>query len=64
MNWRELNAQISNLREEEVERLLHEELDGPRRATFLVRLHQRYTALRSSRERRQMLVNVSDKSPD
>jgi hypothetical protein len=55
MNWRELNARLSSLREDELERMIHEELKGERRPTLLIRMHQRYTVLRSLRERREIL---------
>ena len=59
MNWRELNARLGSLREDELEHLIQEELRGEKRPTLLVRMHQRYTVLRSLRERREILNAAS-----
>lgn len=55
MNWRELNARLGSLREDELELMIQDELRGERRPTLLIRMHQRYTVLRSLRERREIL---------
>lgn len=55
MNWRELNAKLSLLNEEQVLQLLNEERQGARRVTILQRLHQRYTMLRAARERIELM---------
>ena len=55
MNWRELNARLSSLREDELAAMIEEERQGERRATLLVRMHQRFTALRTLRERQELL---------
>jgi hypothetical protein len=55
MNWRELNKRLNLLSESEVLALLEAERTGQRRVTFLERLHQRYTALRTARERVELL---------
>ena len=55
MNWRELNARLGSLREDELEQMIREELKGERRPTLLIRMHQRFTVLRSLRERRDIL---------
>ena len=55
MNWRELNARLSSLREDELAAMIEEERRGERRAALLVRMHQRFTALRTLRERRELL---------
>ena len=55
MNWRELNKHLNMLNEDEVLALLTEERFGPRRVTFLERLHQRYTMLRAARERVELM---------
>lgn len=54
-NWRELNKKLNLLSESEVLELLEAERVGQRRVTFLERLHQRYTALRTARERVELL---------
>jgi len=50
-----LNARLSSLREDELAAMIEEERQGERRHTLLVRMHQRFTALRSLRERRELL---------
>ena len=55
LNWRELNARLSSLREDELANLIEEERQGERRTTLMIRMHQRFTALRAMRERRELL---------
>lgn len=55
MNWRDLNAKLNLLSEEQVLQLLNDERIGARRVTVLQRLHQRYTMLRAARERVELL---------
>ena len=59
MNWRELNKKLNLLSESEVLELLEAERAGQRRVTFLERLHQRYTALRTARERVELLQEAT-----
>jgi len=59
MNWRELNARLSSLREDELANLIEEERQGERRTTLMIRMHQRFTALRAMRERRELLSQKS-----
>jgi hypothetical protein len=63
MNWRELNKKLPELSESAVEGLLHDEMEGMRRATVVVRLHQRFTALRATRERDALMANLKDEQP-
>jgi hypothetical protein len=56
MNWRELNAQLNQMTETEVKALLDVELVDRQRVTFVERLHQRYCALRATRERAEMMA--------
>lgn len=58
-NWRELNKKLNLLSESEVLELLEAERAGQRRVTFLERLHQRYTALRTARERVELLQEAT-----
>jgi hypothetical protein len=55
MSWRELNTLIHQLSELQLLRLLNDELNGLKRATILIRLHQRYTIVRATRERLEIL---------
>ena len=63
MNWRELNARLGSLREDELEQMIREELKGERRPTLLIRMHQRFTVLRSLRERREILSAATSEAP-
>lgn len=54
-SWRWLNEHLSAMTEDQVLRLLDEERHTHKRVTFLERLHQRYTSLRASRERVEIL---------
>ncbi len=55
LSWRALNEALPLLTEEEVFSLLTEERATHRRANYLQRLHQRYCAMRDSRERLEIL---------
>lgn len=63
INWRTLNARLGSLREDELEQLIQEELRGEKRPTLLVRMHQRFTVLRSLRERREILSVATSEAP-
>lgn len=54
-NWRVLNRHLNTFDEEKVRMLLEHEVKNRRRAMFLQRLHQRYSAMRASRERIELL---------
>ena len=58
MNWTELNAAMKGMGEAEVLELLTAERSGERRKVFLERLHQRYTSLRASRERAEIMAEA------
>ena len=55
MNWRKLNKELALMTEDQVLSLLNEERAGAKRISILERLHQRYTALRTARERIELL---------
>ena len=57
-SWRELNAKISEMSEQELLGLMNEEMKSTKRMTVLVRLHQRYTMVRCARERADMLKKL------
>jgi hypothetical protein len=59
MNWRDLNKALPTLDEDTVKRLLEDERKGEQRTSVLIRLHQRYTILRASRERAEILGDVT-----
>lgn len=64
LNWRNLNDVLPQLSEAQVLEMLEAEKAGPRRTTTLIRLHQRYTALRASRERRELMQMSSGTQPE
>ena len=69
LNWRDLNKKLPSLSEAEVQHLLLDELNslhGMHRGTVVVRLHQRFTALRATRERDELLaaLRVKVAAPD
>ena len=55
LSWRALNEALPLLTEEEVLAMLTAERSTHRRANYLQRLHQRYCAMRDSRERLEIL---------
>ncbi len=55
LNWRSLNASLSEMDEDQVLALLTQERESERRISMLQRLHQRYTSLRAARERVEIL---------
>lgn len=59
-NWRKLNKELALLSELEVLQLLTAERAGRRRVSILERLHQRYTALRATRERMEILKEARE----
>lgn len=58
-SWRALTNILSTLDEEEVSRLLEQELEGEKRWSIVQRLHQRYTILRAAREREELREQVA-----
>ncbi len=54
-NWGKLNADIKELREDQLKSLINYEISTKARATFVERLHQRYCMLRDARERAELL---------
>lgn len=59
MNWFELNAVLPLRDERQVLKMLEDEVEKHKRASFIVRLHQRYTMLRAQRERKELLERAS-----
>jgi hypothetical protein len=56
MTWRELLLYLPKMTELEIKRALDAERDGAQRVTVLLKLHQRYSAVRKSRERRELMA--------
>ena len=59
LSWRSLNAKIPSLSEDEVKVLLTEEMATHKRLVIARRLHQRYSAMRTIRERAEILAKVN-----
>ena len=57
-SWRSLNRRLNAMTEDEVKEALLAEMAGERRVTVVERLHQRFTALRATRERLEMMMEV------
>ena len=58
LTWRELNHILASKTEAEVLHMLQEEREGTRRVVVMERLHQRYSVLRVSRERMELLNGI------
>lgn len=57
-SWRALNRRLRTLTEDELKRLLIEEISGQRREFVAERLHQRFTMVRAARERRELMEQI------
>lgn len=55
LTWRQLNSELKTFDEEKVLDMLNYERKHDKRVVVLERLHQRYTTLRASRERIELL---------
>jgi hypothetical protein len=55
LTWRKLNEELKTFDEAKVLEMLNHERANARRVVVLERLHQRYTTLRASRERIELL---------
>ena len=57
-SWRSLQGVIAVLTEEQVKEMLQHEMETTRRSMIVVRLHQRFCALRDARERGEIMVKM------
>ena len=55
LTWRQLNNELKTFDEQKVLDMLNHERTNAKRVVVLERLHQRYTMLRASRERIELL---------
>ena len=55
LTWRKLNEELKTFNEQKVLEMLNHERANAKRVVVLERLHQRYTTLRASRERIELL---------
>jgi plasmid maintenance system killer protein len=53
-----LPCSASLLSEEQVEQMLKHEMENSRRSMIVVRLHQRLSALRDARERKDIMIKM------
>jgi hypothetical protein len=60
LSWRDLNAKLNALGEDEVFILLQAERVGEKRLSVLQRLHQRYNTLRVVRERAELIKEAKE----
>jgi len=58
LNWRSMIAVLSDLTESELKDALDAELKTHKRPAIARRLHQRYSALRTARERDELLKGL------
>ena len=59
MNWRELQRRLNTLTEDELWNLIEAELNGQRRVSLIERMHMRVSALRTTRERLELLKRAT-----
>lgn len=59
ITWRWLNANAHKLTEDEAQEMLATEMNGARRPDIIRRLHQRYSTLRTTRERDELMAELS-----
>ena len=59
VNWRELQRRLNTLTEEELWNLIEAELKGQRRVSLIERMHMRAAALRTTRERLDLLKRAT-----
>ena len=58
LNWRSMIAVLSDLTEDQLKAALDAELKTHKRPAIARRLHQRYSALRTARERDELLKGL------
>jgi len=60
VDWRGLAATLNTMSEDEVKRLLNDEMARLRRPSIVKRLHQRYAMLRTARERADLMSRLGE----
>lgn len=55
-SWHELNKHLNHLSEQDLKEMLVHEAANRRRSDVLTRIHQRFTAIRTKRERKELLM--------
>ena len=59
VDWRSLAASLNTLSEDEIKKVLDFEMDNQRRPSIVRRLHQRFSILRSARERAELMERLA-----
>jgi len=59
LDWRTMIASLGEMTEEQVKAHLDAEVSQHKRPVFLRRLHQRYSSLRTMRERGELMLEIS-----
>jgi len=59
LDWRAFVALLPTLTEEQVKTMLDDEMAEQRRPAYARRLHQRYAALRTQRERKSIMEGLA-----
>ena len=54
-SWIDLNAKINNFKLDELHTLMQKEQTGQNRPSYIKRIHQRITRLRSENERKDLM---------
>ena len=57
-SWRSLQGVIAVLTEDQVREMLQHEMNNAKRSMIVVRLHQRLSALRDARERKDIMIKM------
>jgi len=60
-NWADLNTLLSGFTEEELQKMLDDEVGGKKRKMFIERIHQRVSKLRTIREREMLFETAGIK---
>ena len=55
-DWKLLNADLGKMREDQMRALLNYEVSTRKRASYIERIHQRFTKARMKRERAELLA--------
>ena len=58
IHWRSLTASLNQMSETEVKMLLDREMARHKRPAIVRRLHQRYSTLRTARERAELMAQL------
>jgi hypothetical protein len=59
LSWRDLQRKLNQLTEDELWQLIEAELVGKRRVSLIERMHMRAAALRTTRERLDLLKRAT-----